>query len=632
MTIKTGVVHKAVIYPAGTVSGYGHIFSLGLAGIPVVALNPVRCANFKSRFVREKYIVPNPVDNYRLFIEWLTDYGKKQPVPPVLFLAEDLYAFIVSVHQEQLSGYYLYPYIELERINTFFDKEPMLRAAAGAGLHVPDTIFPAGAGEIDVPPAFPVVLKPRVSRFTFKDHELADVVKFPSVFGGKAVQVNNPEELAVTVRRLKAENIDFLIQRLIPGENSNLVNIKFVAAADYRIPSYFISRKIRQYPADFGTCTVARAELIPGLQEYAERFCRFTKYVGPAGMEFKKNPADGKWYFIEINPRLDFWIRMSTLKGVNLPLQQYLLSTGQRMFTRAQNSDGKHWIDVKGDFKGYKWRKANKKWPISFFQFIKAYVSFNEAVLNIKDPRPGLTEVFLKNLPFLKPAGKAWAWIRNCRRAWHYMSSQKAPLTGYRDYAEYWGRRKKLGHDRVIYPRYVMALAHIKKDDRVLDYGCGSGEFIRWLGHHGYNSLGGTDVYRSPEFPAGAVFYPVDELPGQLRFDVVTLLQVAEHVQDAEELISQLLTITNTLVVSVPNTGYWQHRMRLLLGRFPVTDVVLHMKEHLRFWTQKDFIDMCRYHGWKIKSVQATEPPRGVLARRLPGLFARQIMYVLTNA
>jgi len=419
MASKIGAYHKAVVYPAGTVSGYGHIFSLGLAGIHVVALNPVRCASFKSRFVKEKHIVPNPVHDYRIFVQWLIDYGKKQPIKPVLFLAEDLYAFIASVSQEQLYGYYLYPYIETERMDTFFNKKLMLQAAASAGLNVPDTIFPTESGKINEPVVFPVVLKPQVSRFTFKKNELIDVVKFPSLFGSKAIQVNNPEELSVTVKRLNAKNIAFCVQQLIPGENRNLVNIKFVSAKDYSIPSCFISRKIRQYPADFGTCTVAQSEFISALQDYAEGFCRFTKYIGPAGMEFKLNQADRKWYFVEINPRLDFWIRMSTLKGVNLPLQQYLLSTDQKMLTRTQVNGGKYWIDVKGDLKGYKWCKSNKKWSITMSQFIKAYVFFDEAVLNIRDPLPGLTRFFPGNTPLVKPLKKIFAWIKNCRNYWY---------------------------------------------------------------------------------------------------------------------------------------------------------------------------------------------------------------------
>lgn len=626
---------KAVVYPAGTVAGYGHIFSLGVAGIPIVALNPKECANFKSRYVKECYVVPDPICDHEAFVNWLIKFGQRQLNKPVLFLAEDLYAYIVSLYQDHLREFYFYPHIESERLNTFFNKKPMIQAAVKAGLNVPDTLFsPLESQQVNNWDIFPAILKPLISRFNFNGKKLVDVLKFPAIFGGKAIQVNNTKELAKAISKLKKENIDFCVQRLIEGENRNIVNIKFVTAIDNSIPSCFISRKIRQYPADFGTCTVAQAVYISELQDYTERFCRFTKYIGPAGMEFKWNQDDGKWYFIEINPRLDFWIRMSTLKGVNLPLQQYLLSTDQKMLTQKQVNNGKYWIDIEGDLKGYKWRKSNKRWSITIFQFLKPYIFFNEAVLNKKDPLPGLKKYLqrvMQKIPFVTFSRKVFTWISNCRNTAGYILSRKAPLIEYSDYDDYWEKRKKLGNDCVVYPRFLMALKYLKKHDQVLDYGCGSGEFLRFLQQNGYKNLFGADVYRATEFPKNITFYHVNEIPEKIKFDAITLLQVAEHVQDAEELIGNLLCLTDILIVSVPNAGYWQHRMRLLFGRVPVTDVIFHMKEHVRLWTKKDFVDMCRHYGWQIKSLQATVPQGSFLAYRMPGFFAKQIIYVLTK-
>lgn len=623
---------KAVVYPAGTVSGYGHIFSLGVAGIPIVALNPAECANFKSRYVKECYVVPNPIHDHEAFVNWLIKYGQMQLNKPVLFLAEDLYAYIVSLYQDHLREFYFYPYIEPERLNIFFNKKLMIQAAVKAGLNVPYTLFsPLESEQVYGWDIFPAILKPSVSRFNFEGKKLVDVVKFPAIFGGKAIQVNNTIELTEVISKLKRENIDFFVQQLLPGENRNLVTIKFVTAKDHSIPSCFISRKIRQYPADFGTCTVGKSDYISEIQDYTERFCRFTKHIGASCIEFMWNQDDSKWYFIEINPRLDFWIRMSTLKGVNLPLQQYLLSTDQKMLTQKQVNGGKYWIDIEGDLKGYKWRKSNKKWSITIFQFLKPYIFFDEAIMNIKDPLPGLIKHFYRKIPIVTFLRKIFTWINNCRNTAGYVLSRKAPLIDYFDYDDYWEKRKKLGNDCVVYPRFLMALKYLKKNDQVLDYGCGSGEFLRFLQQNGYKNLFGSDVYRSTEFPENATFYHVNEIPEKIKFDAITLLQVAEHVQDAEELIKNLLCLTDILIVSVPNTGHWQHRMRLLFGRVPVTDVIFHMKEHVRFWTKKDFVEMSRHYGWKIKSLQATVPQRSLLAQLIPGFFAKQIIYVLTK-
>ena len=112
---------KALIYPARSVSGYGHIYSLGIAGIPITALSRINCENFHSRFIGEKYIIADPHDDPQKFINWLVRYGSRQVAKPVLFMAEDPYAYIISIHQEQLRPFFHFPFIPLETIDIYFN-------------------------------------------------------------------------------------------------------------------------------------------------------------------------------------------------------------------------------------------------------------------------------------------------------------------------------------------------------------------------------------------------------------------------------------------------------------------------------------------------------------------------------
>jgi len=386
---------KAVVYPGGTVSGYGHIYSLGSAGIHVVALNPKRCANFLSRHVKERHIVPDPRKHHAEFVEWLLDYGRRQSQKPVLFLAEDLYAYIAAHYQRDLGECFLYPFIPKENIDPLFNKRPMYEVAAAAGLHVPATLCsPFADEELERWGRFPAVVKPLVSRFSFVDDRLVDVEGFPKAFGAKAVLATDHPQLVDIVGRVREMNLPLCVQELIPGDNPQLAIIRFVAGYDHRIPSCFVSVKVRQNPADFGTAAVARSSYIPELHAYAEDFCRAARYVGPAGMEFKWDPDTRRHYFVEINPRLDFGIRMAALKGVNLPLQLYRLCTGQELEDKRQQEDGRHWIDVRGDLEGYRWRRRHPEYAITFGEFIAPYRSFDEAVWNLSDPIPGALQLF----------------------------------------------------------------------------------------------------------------------------------------------------------------------------------------------------------------------------------------------
>ncbi|MDI6828158.1 MAG: hypothetical protein QME62_06725, partial [Armatimonadota bacterium] len=128
---------KAVVFPAGTVAGYGHIQSLGLAGIPVVAAFPGKCDSFYSRYVVERHIVPDPLKDHEAFVQWLIEYGRRQDSKPVLFMAEDVFAYIVNLYQAELLPNCLYPYLPLNNLDRFFNKEQMLKYAEKAGVPIP---------------------------------------------------------------------------------------------------------------------------------------------------------------------------------------------------------------------------------------------------------------------------------------------------------------------------------------------------------------------------------------------------------------------------------------------------------------------------------------------------------------
>jgi len=403
MATAINTVTKAVIYPANSVSGYGHIYSLGIAGVHVTALSPVDCGNFLSRYVSEKYVVPDPCADHEQFVSWLIDYGKQQKNKLILFMAEDMYAYIASLYQKQLSPYYCYPYIPNKRLEVLFNKRAMLQTAAAAGLCIPKSLFsPVTNDEIDSWSDYPAVVKPAVSRFTFKGTTLQSVCGFQKLFGGKAVFASDSQELRKHINLLQQVQLTYCIQEYIPGDNAHLYTAYFVADGKGSIPSFSTHYKVRQLPADFGTTSVSQSAEVPLLRTYAENFCKAAQYAGPATMEFKRSAHDGAWYLMEINPRLGFAIRRSTVKGVNIVLQQYLFSTGQELMNVRQRDDRCCWIDIPGDLKSLLWRRTKKQWRLSLWQIVKPYIFFREAVFNINDPLPGLVRLGLSVIRFVR--------------------------------------------------------------------------------------------------------------------------------------------------------------------------------------------------------------------------------------
>ncbi len=223
-------------------------------------------------------------------------------------------------------------------------------------------------------------------------------------------------------------------------------------------------------------------------------------------------------------------------------------------------------------------------------------------------------------------------WVRNM---FSYARSEPQPTAPILDYQQYWEWRVSQHATAMAHPEVVDLCAQWIPDNAcVLDVGCGSGEFLSALQKRKPIRALGIDISapaielaRARGIDARVVDVARDPIVISERVDIVTLFEVIEHLPNSEELLLKLKTLHCPLIVSVPNTGYLYARVRLLMGRFP-RQWVYHPAEHLRFWTLRDFRQMCEYLGFQVKHI---EPLKGAasLRARNPGLFAEYLVFVL---
>ncbi len=210
------------------------------------------------------------------------------------------------------------------------------------------------------------------------------------------------------------------------------------------------------------------------------------------------------------------------------------------------------------------------------------------------------------------------------------------PLNEFRDYDEYWEKRKNVP----LLHRYQVVADRINDGSRVIDIGCGEGTFLEYLLSKKSNcrvfglDVSSVAIRRLREKGIhGAVIGEVE--PSSIfdgECDYVVLMEVLEHVQDAEGLFLTAATFKpKSIFVSIPNSGYILNRLRLLFGRFPITAIVFHMKEHIRFWTVRDFKEWTYHLGWYVHSCVGQERAQKCLPRMLlriwPEMFANQVIF-----
>jgi len=199
------------------------------------------------------------------------------------------------------------------------------------------------------------------------------------------------------------------------------------------------------------------------------------------------------------------------------------------------------------------------------------------------------------------------------------------------DYEDYWRVR---GHHS-FQPRYRIIAELIEPGSSVLDVGCGDG----WLLEHliQTRNVTGFGIDISPEAVRMARKRGVPAEVGDVltwqpdkEYEYVILSEVLEHLPNPEEVINKVrCCFRQAIIASIPNIGYYPHRLRLLLGRFPI-QWSLHPAEHLRFWTMVDFSDWIRTFDLEVEAVHSSDGFL-VLHRYWPNLFGNQIVFVITR-
>jgi 2-polyprenyl-3-methyl-5-hydroxy-6-metoxy-1,4-benzoquinol methylase len=196
------------------------------------------------------------------------------------------------------------------------------------------------------------------------------------------------------------------------------------------------------------------------------------------------------------------------------------------------------------------------------------------------------------------------------------------------------------------------------RDQDLLDIGCGEGFLAERIAAHG-NRIVGIDLLPVPRMRHAFADYISadishglgDVLPalGGRRFDKILLMDVLEHLEQPETLLTQcrgLLKPGGTILVSVPNVANVTVRLGLLFGRFEYQPRGILDATHLRFFTRKSIRRMIEAAGWDVVREEATVMPvelaLGVSAtnpvmkainrilrlftRAMPGLMSYQIV------
>lgn len=336
------------------------------------------------------------------------------------------------------------------------------------------------------------------------------------------------------------------------------------------------------------------------------------------------------------------------LKG-GMPLYKYL---GNRILTSFENRALR--MNLTEFHSGYRAYNLHALAQIDFSRMADAFHFDTEIIIKLHHQGFRIREV-----PIPTFYGDEICYVNGMRYAkdilravYRYLQTCRS-ITQYPEYQEYYVpyRVKTSRHSN-----HDFARIEVGSGRTVLDIGSGDATFgaeLQRAGNEvtvtGAAEPPGAGVARYVQADVGRDFRSVVRQLDPHRFDKILLLDVLEHLGDADEVlggVAALLKPSGRLLISVPNIANLSVRFMLLFGKFEYRERGILDQGHLRFYTRKSIRSLVESRGYQIVRERMTvipvelvlALPHSVLAPLrsllivvtaiLPGLFGYQTFLI----
>jgi methionine biosynthesis protein MetW len=184
--------------------------------------------------------------------------------------------------------------------------------------------------------------------------------------------------------------------------------------------------------------------------------------------------------------------------------------------------------------------------------------------------------------------------------------------------------------------KYTEVFERLTPQSEILEVGCHTGYFSRFLANSGHQVLGlevNLDAAKAAsnqgvDIISGDVEDPALVASLNKKFDVLLLMDVIEHLKNPVHVLrnlQQLIKPNGKIIATGPNVAYWAVRKNLFLGKWDYTDSGIMDRTHLHFYTAstwKSLLEEAHYEVTCLKPAEGMIPLEHILLK-LPGMKRR---------
>ncbi len=236
----------------------------------------------------------------------------------------------ISLHKNEISKLISVLVPDYESYCTAFDKKKTYELCNKVGIDMPKHFTDEEANDL---------LR------SSENHKLVIKPDF-DIGGSRGFEIiNTIEELKLAEKYIQNKLGNYIIEEFIPGA-SKTRTLQLLFNKQNKLISYFILKKIRQWPITGGNTAYAVSTNEQELLEFVLPFFEKCRWEGPAGVQLIIDERNGRPKLIEINPRFTGSLAFAIQCGVDLPFAACLSAINKDDINPPNYDAGKFYIHL----------------------------------------------------------------------------------------------------------------------------------------------------------------------------------------------------------------------------------------------------------------------------------------------